>query len=437
MVQVRVPLTRLLRPYVRRYQLVVARVELHTLASAPYAYGLPNEPERNRVEALLEDHVTVTGDGRLLPQRQVVGAWREGFERGPLDGLKLNERLREGGAVFAQAGGGKAPGAHVGIGLRQQGGRAAAEEIAFDVVDAALLDLALVLGRAHAAGGDEKAVVLGTLTIALLDERVIAQRADDGSLEIVTDDALGNAAEEGEGVDVEPDPGCDGLVEHELNVLVAAPGKGHDKDPGGAQETGQGVDELAGSAEVDLSFLTGVTLDPNRGVRRARLEVAHEAVDGVIGADEALLAQALVNGSDFDLLLAQRDDEVTIGLDRGDGLRGRGRGQGALDKGLELLERRHGGVAKQGMLLSPGTIALDGLAMNAKRARDGPIAGRRAQMTKKLPNVHEIFSPASHTLSPLDELLGTGYGRTGSYGLSGTLLLQVAGTLLLQALGTV
>jgi hypothetical protein len=35
------------------------------------------------------------------------------------------------------------------------------EGVALDVVDAALLDLALVLGRARAAGRDEEAVVLG------------------------------------------------------------------------------------------------------------------------------------------------------------------------------------------------------------------------------------------------------------------------------------
>ena len=85
------------------------------------------------------------------------------------------------------------------VGGRQVAEVVAGQQVALHVMHTAL-DLALVLRRAHPAGGQEEAVMLGQLLVAALDDRVLVARLDDGGLEVVQHDAPGHAAEEGEGV---------------------------------------------------------------------------------------------------------------------------------------------------------------------------------------------------------------------------------------------
>ena len=56
---------------------------------------------------------------------------------------------------------------------------------------------------------------------------------------------------------VTPEPGLDGLIAHELGVLVATPSKHHDKDPGLEHLAGVDIDNLGSFAEIDLCGLSG------------------------------------------------------------------------------------------------------------------------------------------------------------------------------------
>jgi len=62
---------------------------------------------------------------------------------------------------------------------------AAGQGVAFNVVDAALLDLAFVLGRARPTGRDEKPVVLGALPVAPLHFGVVERGVHDRGTQIV------------------------------------------------------------------------------------------------------------------------------------------------------------------------------------------------------------------------------------------------------------
>src|SRR5439155_6014752 len=110
-----------------------------------------------------------------------------------------------------------------------------AQEVALDVMHAALLDFALMFGGARSAGRDQKAVVFGTFAIGLLHLWVVPAGFGDGGLEVVEHDALGHAAEELKGVAVEQEPSRDTLVPHKFDVLMAAEAEHHHEGPGLAQ----------------------------------------------------------------------------------------------------------------------------------------------------------------------------------------------------------
>lgn len=158
----------------------------------------------------------------LFPERQVVGSGRQRLEASLFERLKLEAWLGFGGAMNALASGGAAPVQHIGVGLGDGGWCAATEEVALEVVHAALFNFAFVLRSGRAAGGDQEAVVLGAFSVGLLDLGVIPAGLSDGRFEVVDHQALGHAAEELKRVTMEQAPGGDGLVEDELDILVAA-----------------------------------------------------------------------------------------------------------------------------------------------------------------------------------------------------------------------
>ena len=147
--------------------------------------ALPDEPMRGRVVGAGEDDVTVGVELGLLPLGQLPRRGRHGAEGGALDLVEDLERDPLGGAVDPAPGDLDTPAPQVTIGLVDVAEGAPGEGVALDVVDAALLDLALVLGRARAAGRDEEAVVLGEVAVAALDLRIVEGGVDDRGPEIV------------------------------------------------------------------------------------------------------------------------------------------------------------------------------------------------------------------------------------------------------------
>src|SRR5439155_20012265 len=166
---------------------------------------------------------------------------------------------------------------------------AARQEIAFDVVHAALLDLALVLGRPRATRRDEKAVVLGALAIRALDDRIVEGGVDNRRFQIVEDDPARNAPKPLDGAPMTAQPRVDLLVEDELHVTVPTKRQRHHERPRLAQRVACGIVQLAGVAEIDLRLVAGIALHADARVRRPRLEVPDEAVHRAVAAGERVL----------------------------------------------------------------------------------------------------------------------------------------------------
>ena len=297
-----VTLTRLLRPAMCRHQGVVLGVDAHLATAATDPQTLTDQAERGGVVGIVEGQMAIAVQRDQFPGRQVVGGLGKRTEVRLLGLLKAQQGWLSGGAMDALSGGGQTPLTNILVGLRERGGCATPEEIARDIVHAALFDLAFVLGRARATGSDEEAVMLGTLAVALLDLGVIPGSLGNASLEIVDHQALRHTAEKFKGMAMEQQPGANLLVEDKLDILVATPGEGHDKAPGFAQLAGGRIEHASGRAKVDLGFLTGSAFNADDDIRTMGVEGPNKAVDSGIAASEAAFVEALPNGGDLGAL---------------------------------------------------------------------------------------------------------------------------------------
>ncbi|MFN8497983.1 MAG: hypothetical protein U0641_09010 [Anaerolineae bacterium] len=234
--------------------------------------------------------------------------------------LETLQRLLARRAMHALARRRPTPRQHIDVGLRQARRRAAAQEVALDVVHATLLDFALVLRRAYPTRRNQEAVMLSALAVGLLHLGFVALGVDNRCFEVVDDQPLGHAAEELEGLTVAGQPRRELLVKDELDVLVAAEGQRHDEGPAFPPVPAALVEHAAGVAKVNLGFFTWWTLDADDHVGRVRFEGTHKAIDGGIAAGVAPFLEAFSDGADLGSRLAQLDDQGAIRLNRGDDL---------------------------------------------------------------------------------------------------------------------
>jgi hypothetical protein len=288
------------------------------------------------------------------------------------------------------------------IGLGNVAPGTAREKIARDVMDA-LLDLAFVLRCAWTARRNEKAVVLGALAIGALHDRVVEHRLADRRLEIVDDDAVRHAAEPLKGPSMAAQPRRHVLVEHELDVAVAAEREGHDERPRFAAGAAPRVVHQTGVAEVHLRFVTGGRFDPHDRVGRARLEPAHEAVHRLIRAGEpAFLTQDLVDGPTLDTVLPQIDDPLAKPLDTRRCGRGADHGQRG---GQSQLQRRsvRQRLRQEPLARGPLVVLAHGLPTDVQVPGNAPVPLAELQPAKNLANVQHVRSPSCHARPPRKE----------------------------------
>jgi hypothetical protein len=78
---------------------------------------------------------------------------------------------------------------------------------------------------------DPEAVSLSERGVRTLDLRAVHAGSGDRTLRVVDDDAARAAAKPLKGATVASQPCLDGLVEHELDILVPRPAEGHDEEP--------------------------------------------------------------------------------------------------------------------------------------------------------------------------------------------------------------
>ena len=206
--------------------------------------------------------------------------------------------------------------------------RPSSEEIATDVVDAALLDLPLQAGRPRRLGVDEEAIVCGAFPIGTLRHRLGETGPHNRRLQIVGHDARRHAAPGSEGVFVAEQPGLHPLVEDYLGVQMPAPGQHQHEDPALARLATRRVDRQAGIAEVHLRLTPWRHLDPHEGGPLRRAQVRGQAAHRVVADRVAMpLLQPGTNGGTLDPLLPQGANLLPVRRQRGALLRRQARGQ--------------------------------------------------------------------------------------------------------------
>ena len=113
-------------------------------------------------------------------------------------------------------------------------------------------------------------------------------------------------------------PGRDPLIPDDLGVLVAAEAQGHDENPGGDELAGDRVGQLRPGAEVHLSGLTGLEMQPDGASGRAGFELAQKPPHGGVAAVIAVAAaQQPVDRRALEALLVPGLDPPAVGLEGG------------------------------------------------------------------------------------------------------------------------
>src|SRR5450756_606177 len=403
-------LARMLCPVVRRRPLVVGRRNVDRLCATtdPQLVALL-EAQGDGVVGVLEGDMAVVAHGDCFPDCQVVRRWRQRLEPRPLGFLEAHQRLLLDRAVNAQPGGGVAPDPHVLIGLGDERGLAPAQEVAFHEMHAALLDLTLVLRRGHAARCNQEAVVLGAFPVRLLNQRVVKTGSHHGGLQVIRHDPLRRTAQELERVPVAEQPGFDLLVEHQLNVLVAAPGQRHDKGPGPAQLARGRVQQQPGVTKVHLAFLARPTLDPHHDFRlRCRFQAVHEPAHSRVTTAVTAFQQALKDGRHFDPFLAQLLDRRTVRFHRRAVLWRLGFGQRLVDQLLQPGQRGERGFRQQPLLRGPGPVPFHGLSMHSGCPLHHTVLVALPHLQHQFADVHGLFSPVRHRPSQLPATCSAG-----------------------------
>ena len=360
--------------------------------------SLADEAVRRRVVGPGEDDMAVGVELGLLPLGQLPRGHGQRVQGRALDLVEDRQGNLLGRAVDTAAGGLHTPAEQMAIAVVEVAEGPTSQRVAFDVVDAALLDLAFVLGRPWPTGRDEKAVVLRELPVAALHLGVVERGVDDRGPEIVEHDAAGHAAEELERRPMQAQPGAEALVEDEFGVLVPAARQRHDERPGAPHPVMLGIPIQAAEPEVHLDFVPRVDFEAPRRARRRRRHAAQEALDRRVAAPEpVLLDEELPDRLALDALgvpgqhlLAERLDE---GLLLGRPTRGRGREP--LGQHGRLGQRPR----QQPVPGGPLPVVRHGVAADLEVARDAARPLSQLQPSQDLSNRGHRTPPSRHAPS--------------------------------------
>ncbi len=373
--------------------------ELDLSGRGTHPEPLADQPVGRGVVGPREHHVAVGMELGLLPGHRRPGRGRQGEERRALDGLEEDERLLLDRAVAPAPRGLHTPAERVLVRVVDVAERPARQAVAAHVVDAPLFHLPLVLRRLGPAGGDEEAVVLGQLPVDALHFGVVEHGPDDGGLQVVEHHPARDSLKPLERRAVTPAPGGDGLVEDELDVLVAAERQRQHEGPGPAEAVPVGIEHEAGRPEVHLGFLPRGRLHADRGPQGRRLQATEEALHrGVTPGEALLLDEELEDRLALHALLPPRHD---LRPERGHaGLVGPGLGR------LRRLEQRgqRGRVGQlageQAVLPRPAVVA--GHRVPAQPELAGDPAGRlsEAEPAEHFAYIGHLAPPCSHGAPP-------------------------------------
>jgi hypothetical protein len=276
-------------PIMRCDELVALGVKLDGATAPADPHLLADQSKGRRIVRLLKGDVAIPMDLQLCPRREVVRMARQRLKRGVLDRPKARQRWVTGCPVDPHAGGLLDPLPQFPIEVIVWLGIASRQEVALDVVDAALLDLPFQPGGDRWIRIDPKAIMVGALAIAPLGQRLVDAGMHDRALEVVQDNPLRHAAQKVERVPMTQQSGFQALIKHDLGIQMPAPGEDQDKQPRFARASVPWIEHPAGKAKVDLRLAAGFGFHPHHRVGLLGLEVLDHAPDRAV-ADRPLVA---------------------------------------------------------------------------------------------------------------------------------------------------
>ena len=252
---------------------------------------LADQPGRHGVEVPVDLDVIIRRDAGAPPFGILVGLGRQRHQGRPVDGL---EELPAAGAELAHQPGvefiDQLADRHVQLGQREEA------PVAQPRQDQALddqhgdLDLGLVARLARPRRQDGRAVMGGEVLVGAVDARLVAAGGRDPGLEIVADDRLRHAAEEGKRVDVSADPVRQPLAPAGLGIGVVRGPQHRDEDLGLAHLPGDRVEHRHGVAgEVHEQLLAG-DMGLAHGRRDAAAPFAVEVAEPAVAVAVGMLA---------------------------------------------------------------------------------------------------------------------------------------------------
>ncbi len=216
---------------------------------------------------------------------------------------------------------------------------------------------------------DLETVPFGALAVGALHFRLVHASLRDRAFGVVNNNPGWRTAERFEGAAVTAQPGGNGLVAHELGVLVTGPSKGHDKKPGLEDLPGVHVGDGRSGAEVHLRRFRRLEHQPQGHLRRF--------------IDDELMEKAIHRGGAALVAVIARQRRMN----------GRALDAGCVPIGdlrAPRLQRRYAGAGQ-------GLLALQGRGQNGVLGQIGG-GGKPTARVRQFPNLRDLLT--SHGLEP-------------------------------------
>jgi hypothetical protein len=234
----------------------------------------------------------------------------------PLGLGKECERALFGGTVDPVAGSGKDPVSHLAVPIGKGAKLPQGDEAVLHVLYSRFHP-PLLLWVFRRTGRDEETIGLCRLTVSPLHLGVVETGSRYGALCVVDNELFRYTTEKLEGTAVAPEPGCNRLIPDNLCVLVPAPAKRHDKDPGRDLLSRGRIHDRRPLAKVHLSGLCRLELEDDCRIRARLIEALKKpAYRGVASREPVFSHQGLMDGSARDPLLQPAADVLLVGSDK-------------------------------------------------------------------------------------------------------------------------
>lgn len=219
--------------------------------------------------------------------------------------------------------------------------------------------------------------MLGTRGTGARDLRfmVLGVGTNERGFQVVNHDAFGHATKKFKRMLMTQEPGRQGLVEHELDELVAAPGQHHGKDSGTVHRLRRRIDQGAHFTEIHLGDFARGRLEAHEHLRRrARFDFLAQTIHGGFARGEpGTCIQFLKDEARPPPLREPALDFIAIAWDRGLVLWRVAIAEHGAQALVQFAQGRQGVSRDETFLLEPGAVFLDGSTADFHRVGNPAI----------------------------------------------------------------